>query len=376
MYDNVFYPQIVRLDATWRCNLNCKHCQTGMFRGTDHPEDLTDDEWSRLFEELASMGTQQINFLGGEPLLRKTLLHHIGHLTRLGIRSDVTTNGILIREENARALLTENGATVTVSLDGATAATHDHIRGRTTFGRAIQAIETLVRVRDESGTGHVGLSFVLNRNNLHEAEAIIDLAQELGVNSLILAAVHKVGNAIQYWEDLSIDGAQLYDAGLRVAQKMTTTPVSLDIRVNFFTSLFRDHLSRAHGLPIRQEPLFDRASLYECYIQCDGLVYPSQKFSEMNPDILASSADWGVQFQQNTLKTQSFRQIWEGAEFNGYRDLATSLRYIKAYDTCSSCSFSRTYCIPNAGAAVNREKSPQLICSHLFDLSREQRVVI
>lgn len=376
MYDNVFYPQIVRLDATWRCNLNCKHCQTGMFRGTDHPEDLSDADWSQLFEELARLGTRQVNFLGGEPLLRKTLLQHVAHLTRLGIHSDVTTNGILIREENARALLTDNQATVTVSLDGATSATHDHIRGRTTFTRATQAIKTLVRVREQDGAGHVGLSVVLNRNNLHETEAVVDLAQDLGVDSLIIAAVHKVGNAIQYWEDLSIDGAQLYDAGVRIAQHLTRNPVTLDVRVNFFTSLFRDHLSTVHGLPLRQEPMFDRASLYECYIQCDGLVYPSQKFSEMNPEILAGGAQWGVQFDHNALQERSFQAIWEGEEFNAYRDMATALRYVAAYDTCRECAFSKTYCIPNAGAAVNGESSPQLICSHLFDQTREHRVVV
>lgn len=238
MYENVYYPEVVRLDATWRCNLNCKHCQTGMFRGTDHPEDLTDAQWSALFEELASLGTRQINFLGGEPLLRKTLLDHIAHLTRLGIQSDVTTNGILVREANARALMQDNGATVTVSLDGAGPDTHDLVRGRTTYQRAIQAIELLTRARDEAGRGRVGISVVFNRNNLHEAERFIDLAAELRVNHLILAAVHKVGNAIQYWEDLSIDGAQLYDVGVRVARHLPQAPASLNVRVNFLPPCF------------------------------------------------------------------------------------------------------------------------------------------
>lgn len=110
-------------------------------------------------------------------------------------------------------------------------------------------------------------------------------------------------------------------------------------------------------------------------MQCDGQVYPSQKFSEMNPDILSNGAGWGISFRANSLRTASFREIWEGREFERYRAMATSLRYVQAYDTCRTCAFSKTYCIPNAGAAVNGERSPQLICSHISDQAAGRAVV-
>jgi MoaA/NifB/PqqE/SkfB family radical SAM enzyme len=376
MLEDAFFPQIVRLDATWRCNLNCKHCQTGMFRGTDHPQDLSDAAWTQLFEDLAQMGTQQINFLGGEPLLRTSLLDHIDHLTRLGIRSDVTTNGILINDENARRLLLDNRANVTVSLDGASSQTHDHIRGRNTFTRTIAAIEKLVSVRDQAHAGGIGLSVVLNRNNLHETEAIIDLAQSLGVNWVILASVHKVGNAIRFWDDLSLENQELYDAGVRIAQRLTTVPSSLGVRVNFFTALFVDHLRRKYGFDLKQEVSFDRASLFECYIQCEGLVFPSQKFSEMNPEILANGSRWGIEFAHNSLHQRSISDIWSGAEFERYRSLATKLAYVKSYETCRDCAFAKNYCIPNAGAAINGESSPQQICEHLHRESVASHVAV
>jgi MoaA/NifB/PqqE/SkfB family radical SAM enzyme len=374
MYDGVYYPQVVRLDATWRCNLNCKHCQTGMFRSPDHPEDMTDSDWQRLFRELAFMGTSQINFLGGEPLLRQNLPEHVANLRRLGITSDITTNGILINEDIAKAFM-EQQAVVTVSLDGASAATHNFIRGRNTFERTIRAVHTIVEQQRHSLGGHTAISAVLNRNNVHEATELIELALELGVNSLILASVHHVGNAKDHWDDLALNPETLYEAGVAVARRMSQGTEALNVRVNFFTAAFRNHLLKNKILAIPQEPQFDRASLFECYMQCDGRVYPSQKFSEMNPDILERAKTQGLRFERNDFRQSSFLEIWEGAEFEAYRAFTTSLQFLSSYEVCQHCQFAKTYCIPNAGSAIAGENTPQVICDHLQTLEENYALI-
>jgi len=66
MDEAVYYPELVRLDATWRCNLRCKHCQTGMFREPgSHYNDLSTEELEELFKQLSQMGTKQVGLLGG-----------------------------------------------------------------------------------------------------------------------------------------------------------------------------------------------------------------------------------------------------------------------------------------------------------------------
>jgi MoaA/NifB/PqqE/SkfB family radical SAM enzyme len=167
-----YYPEVVRFDATWKCNLNCKHCQTSMFRGPSHPEDLSDAEVMKLFSELATMGTRQVNFLGGEPLLRNNLLDQIRYLQSRGIHSDITTNGLLITQDMANELF-DNRVIVAVSLDGANAEQHDFIRGRNTFNRTLDAIRLLVEQKRQRRRGFVGISTVLNRRNMHQAELLL-----------------------------------------------------------------------------------------------------------------------------------------------------------------------------------------------------------
>lgn len=369
-----YYPQVVRFDATWKCNLNCKHCQTSMFRGSTHPEDLTDGEIQKLFAELSLMGTQQVNFLGGEPLLRKNLLDHVGYLAKHNIRSDVTTNGLLLTQDISRELL-DHQAIVGVSLDGATPDLHDYIRGKNTFERTMNAVRVLVEEREKCRKGLIGLSIVLNRQNIYQAETFIDLASELRVDYLIIAAVQKVGNAVSFWDDLSLDQSQLYNVAVKLAKRISLGTKLKNIRVNFFMPRFRQHMREFHNVVIPQTTLFDRAGLFECYIQCDGKVFPSQKYSEMNTDILAQGEKFGIVFRNNSVKEKNLRSIWESEGFEQYRHLMTSLSYIEDYDTCKQCQFAKTYCIPNAGAAHSGESYPQAICSHVMNLEKSQGVL-
>jgi hypothetical protein len=190
-----------------------------------------------------------------------------------------------------------------------------------------------------------------------------------------MSAVQRVGNAITFWDDLSIDGPTLYNIAVQLAKRIEMGTNLEYLRINFFMPRFREHLKKVYGINIPQHSLFDRASLFECYVQCDGKVFPSQKYSEMNLDILAGGERLGISFHKNSLREHTFQSIWDGEEFDRYRELMTSLNFMKHYDVCQTCKFAKTYCIPNAGAAHRGEKYPQLICAHLESLKQETRSV-
>jgi MoaA/NifB/PqqE/SkfB family radical SAM enzyme len=91
-------------------------------------DELTLDEYIKLAGDLHAMGSHQISISGGEPLLRGDVFKIIASFAERKMSVNLCTNGLLLKKygEEIRA----SGATcVTVSLDGATAASHDKIRG-------------------------------------------------------------------------------------------------------------------------------------------------------------------------------------------------------------------------------------------------------
>lgn len=359
--NDIFSPRIVRFDATWRCNLNCKHCQTGMFRGPDHPEDLTTGEVHDLFNNLGDAGTTGIGLLGGEPMLRHDLYELLRHLRKLEIRPTLNTNGVLITEQAAYTLMTDCQADVSVSLDGATQETHEFIRGRGTWQRTMRGLQHLLAV-SRRGTS-VGMSVVLYKKNVHQAIDFLRLADDLGVDELTVAAVHRVGNAIRNWDELSLSAPELWDTALALADHLNSYTGRVDIRVNFFTPIFVDYVNEKLGYRLRRPALMDKAGIEECYIQSDGRVFPSQKCSEIVPDVLIGAAgEMAVKFRNNSVRDHRFIDIWHGADFSKYRDLMLSKRHMAAYATCRVCPRARTSCIPTAAAYLLDAAIPHPIC--------------
>ena len=115
--------------VTARCNLQCRHCYAKLYLGE---QELARGEKLLLARQLCEAGVPHINLTGGEPLLRpdmpKILEYANGKLTIL-----FSTNGTLINSSVAKMLGRANVKRVSISLDGATQATHERFRGEGTF---------------------------------------------------------------------------------------------------------------------------------------------------------------------------------------------------------------------------------------------------
>lgn len=71
-------PPFLIASIASQCNLRCAGCYAragGSCAETASAADLSGDEWARIFEEAAALGTSFILLAGGEPLLRKDVLH-------------------------------------------------------------------------------------------------------------------------------------------------------------------------------------------------------------------------------------------------------------------------------------------------------------
>ena len=88
----------VRLAVTDRCNLRCFYCmpEEGI-KYVARQELLSYEEMEQMITVLVGMGINKLRITGGEPFLRKDLIHFLWKITQKeGIEKvSITTNGIL-----------------------------------------------------------------------------------------------------------------------------------------------------------------------------------------------------------------------------------------------------------------------------------------
>lgn len=181
-------PSRFFFSVTERCNLRCAHCIT-------HAPERTRDGTARtmtpavldaLRDDLG-LASYFAFVHGGESLTAPILFDVLGAVRDArGAEpyvAHVLTNGLLLTPATAERLVRAGVSSISVSLDGATAATNDTVRVGGRFDDVVRQLREVLAWRDgERVDLRVGLSFVLLAQNLAELGAFVELAADLGVD--------------------------------------------------------------------------------------------------------------------------------------------------------------------------------------------------
>ena len=136
------FPLIVGWELTLACNLRCGHC--GSTAGVPRAGELTTAEALSLCDQFPDLLVYEVDFTGGEPLVRSDWVQIAVRLGELGIQTKLITNGVLLGPETVKLMRLAGLTRVGVSIDGLEA-THDRIRGRPGLFRHIrEGIDLLV----------------------------------------------------------------------------------------------------------------------------------------------------------------------------------------------------------------------------------------
>lgn len=195
----------VSWNLTQRCNLFCAHCYISASAGADAADELTTAECYRVMDDIAHVNPHIFLILtGGEPLLRKDIFD----LAAYGAERDFTvvlgTNGVLLREKQAKLMRRSGVLGASISLDSTHADKHDAFRHQAgAWEGAVRATQVL---RD------AGLDFSLHMSvtdwNVDEIPAMVDLANDLGANVLNFFFLVRTGRG----ENLTDISAEQYEA--------------------------------------------------------------------------------------------------------------------------------------------------------------------
>ena len=164
-------PFILFWEVTRACALACRHCRAVAQPRADQDE-LTPEEALRLVDEIAELAPAMLVLTGGDPMMRRDLPEIIAAAAGRGLRvglSPAATARLL--HADMAALKQAGVSSLSLSLDGATAESHDRFRGVPhTFERTLQA----ARAAKQAGI-MLQVNTTLSRSTLPEFPAFAEL---------------------------------------------------------------------------------------------------------------------------------------------------------------------------------------------------------
>jgi MoaA/NifB/PqqE/SkfB family radical SAM enzyme len=179
-------PRELQVEVTGACNLRCRMCLVRYRPALDR---VADSMCLHTFRGLvdAVPHLERVTLQGlGEPLMAPDLVAMVAHASARGIDVGFNTNATLLTRAKANELIDAGLAWLHVSVDGATPATYEAIRGRAAFEAVGRNTAALVDVMRERGATRpaVQVVFVAQRSNLHELPALVELVHRWGVPEL------------------------------------------------------------------------------------------------------------------------------------------------------------------------------------------------
>jgi len=201
--DEYSAPLFVAWQLTNRCAAHCLACceESGPDKGWD--DELSRAEAVALAQQIADSGVTYVAFGGGEPLGVPHCWEVFDRLSEAGVALKLETDGRHLDDARADRLVGLAPQCVQISVDGATARTHEQARPGSSFTATIASITRL------TARGYAPqLVFVPNRLNIHEALDVYDLAATLGCQAFITGPMMRIGRAASAWDRIACSEVQ------------------------------------------------------------------------------------------------------------------------------------------------------------------------
>ncbi|MDR2119494.1 MAG: radical SAM protein [Tannerella sp.] len=168
-HERLHIPPFLISSIATDCNLACKGCYARSHeicgvRGENRKEELTPEQWRKIFTEAARAGVVFNLLAGGEPLLRKDILEAAASVKDMIF--PLFTNGTLINDYYVKFFSKHLNLIPVLSLEGEMDDT-DGRRGQGVFDRVVRAMKLL----KERGLLY-GASITVTTENLDTATAL------------------------------------------------------------------------------------------------------------------------------------------------------------------------------------------------------------
>ncbi|WP_063061545.1 radical SAM protein [Nocardia sienata] len=166
----------VYLYITEACQLRCEHCYMG--ERLERALKMTPQQIVDTLTVWRKLGGDKLTILGGEPTLHPFYVESIRVASKIGYGHVITTtNAQQAARKKFTRLEPSDFAYVQVSLDGGSAATHDAVRGKGTFGIAM---ETTAELCDRGFDTRIICT--VNKANEGDVLNLLTIADDIGAS--------------------------------------------------------------------------------------------------------------------------------------------------------------------------------------------------
>lgn len=177
------YPLSVTLALTEACNLRCEHC---FLVPPTADQVLTEQDVTRLLQELADCGVLALTITGGEPVLSPLLERTVAVAGELNFAIRLKTSGTLFTSAKLERLFELGVAYLDVSLYHDLEAAHDKFVGLEGAWR--KTVTAATRFRELGGW--VQVSMIALHWNVERIAAMRELCEQHDLNLLVTTALH------------------------------------------------------------------------------------------------------------------------------------------------------------------------------------------
>jgi len=260
------YPFLVQLNVTNRCNYRCSYCYAAYYKRSS--DELNLNQVKSVIDELYKAGLFRLNFVGGEPLLRKDIGEIITYARNKKIQCAMTTNGSLVpkRINELKGL-----NTVCFSVDGRPE-NNDFNRGRGTYEKALAGL-----LACQKAGIPVQLSAVITKQTFNDIDYMAALAEKRRCRVSFSVLISQCPDSGTPEHDLSPSDEHVQAALRRILElKKQGKPVLFSVESYRYAMTWPDY-SRDFIMgkaPVGFSPISCYAGMFFCLVDYNGDVYP------------------------------------------------------------------------------------------------------
>lgn len=298
----------IKIEVTYSCLLNCIHCSSDA--SISNLLSMSKDECKKIISSAINLGTKEIVFSGGEPLIWEGIEECVKVALDGKLDVSIYTSGYIENFPHKLKLINQHGLPRFIfSIYGSSKTTHDSVtRIDGSFEYTLGAVVHSLDMGNQSE-----IHFVPFSHTYHELPQIVDLAKKMNIKKISVLRFVPQGR-----------GALMEKYLLNRGHNLRMKKMILDIRKSGFNIRTG---SPFNFLLLNDQPEC-RAAIDRLIISPALKIYPCDAFKQIEAEELVGTLDF------SSLDNYSLSECWEKSIY---------LKAVRQYLTtefeepCSSC---------------------------------------
>jgi len=181
------WPQGINIEPTETCNLHCPFCQYRI-NAKERFKYISFENYKKIIDDVAPFISYMGLFYRGEPLLHEDIFSMIKYASDKNLRTEISTNAVLLTKQKSRQLIDSGLDVITVSFDGATKKTYEAMRAGAKFEQVIANIKHLSKLKNKlnSRKPYVILQMIITKETEKEIDRFKQIGKEVNADEIFL----------------------------------------------------------------------------------------------------------------------------------------------------------------------------------------------